>query len=688
MASATSFSATGSGGGPCLVQPVPSDRFQASFLRQGFHSKPNSNSLVAKTLQLKKLNNEFAYGLARFLPSSSRRRFDFCCKASSSESPRISKADLAGLFGQAIAMSSEEEWQKIVEKEYLMKVSHGEFTVPAWEAIAYCPQVAKENQHHIVETEHLMKAILERSFDFSAFSNTKDDKTSLVEATDKFIQFQPKAEVVGDQSAVVGPYLEILVQRAIQYKKECGHPFVNVEHLLLAFSQDERFGKHFIDQFQLFQQLCVNNAVASKPKPKPKPTSADVEKIDMQKLEADLSFLKNKQAHSMSSLEAAGEIIKRLELELGDLAKFGSFTYEGETLEIINASSSRLNKERAGEKIYMTYLQLIKQKSAKSLPLKPFNEFTYGFPRFLPSSRRFDFSCQASTESPRISKADLAGLFQQAIVMSSEEEWQKIAETEHLMKITYGEFTVPAWEAIAHCPQVAKENRQGIVESEHLMKAILERSFDFSAFSNTENDKTCLVEATDKFIQIQPKAKVAGDQPAVVGPFLKSLIQRAIQYKKEYGHPFANVEHLLHAFSHDERFGKHFIEKFQLSQQFCGDKAIASKPKLKPKPKPTSADFETIDVQKLEADLSFLKNKQAHSISFLETAIGMIKNLELEMGDLVKFGSFTFQGETLEIIKASFSHLNKERVGEKIYMTYLQLIKEKIEHAESLKQST
>nr|XP_048327322.1 chaperone protein ClpB2, chloroplastic-like isoform X4 [Ziziphus jujuba var. spinosa] len=649
MASATSFSATGSGGGPCLVQPVPSDRFQASFLRQGFHSKPNSNSLVAKTLQLKKLNNEFAYGLARFLPSSSRRRFDFCCKASSSESPRISKADLAGLFGQAIAMSSEEEWQKIVEKEYLMKVSHGEFTVPAWEAIAYCPQVAKENQHHIVETEHLMKAILERSFDFSAFSNTKDDKTSLVEATDKFIQFQPKAEVVGDQSAVVGPYLEILVQRAIQYKKECGHPFVNVEHLLLAFSQDERFGKHFIDQFQLFQQLCVNNAVASKPKPKPKPTSADVEKIDMQKLEADLSFLKNKQAHSMSSLEAAGEIIKRLELELGDLAKFGSFTYEGETLEIINASSSRLNKERAGEKIYMTYLQLIKQK---------------------------------------ISKADLAGLFQQAIVMSSEEEWQKIAETEHLMKITYGEFTVPAWEAIAHCPQVAKENRQGIVESEHLMKAILERSFDFSAFSNTENDKTCLVEATDKFIQIQPKAKVAGDQPAVVGPFLKSLIQRAIQYKKEYGHPFANVEHLLHAFSHDERFGKHFIEKFQLSQQFCGDKAIASKPKLKPKPKPTSADFETIDVQKLEADLSFLKNKQAHSISFLETAIGMIKNLELEMGDLVKFGSFTFQGETLEIIKASFSHLNKERVGEKIYMTYLQLIKEKIEHAESLKQST
>ncbi|KAH7532870.1 hypothetical protein FEM48_Zijuj04G0068400 [Ziziphus jujuba var. spinosa] len=375
----------------------------------------------------------------------------------------------------------------------------------------------------------------------------------------------------------------------------------------------------------------------------------------MQKLEADLSFLKNKQAHSMSSLEAAGEIIKRLELELGDLAKFGSFTYEGETLEIINASSSRLNKERAGEKIYMTYLQLIKQKSAKSLPLKPFNEFTYGFPRFLPSSRRFDFSCQASTESPRI---------------------------------TYGEFTVPAWEAIAHCPQVAKENRQGIVESEHLMKAILERSFDFSAFSNTENDKTCLVEATDKFIQIQPKAKVAGDQPAVVGPFLKSLIQRAIQYKKEYGHPFANVEHLLHAFSHDERFGKHFIEKFQLSQQFCGDKAIASKPKLKPKPKPTSADFETIDVQKLEADLSFLKNKQAHSISFLETAIGMIKNLELEMGDLVKFGSFTFQGETLEIIKASFSHLNKERVGEKIYMTYLQLIKEKIEHAESLKQST
>jgi len=64
----------------------------------------------------------------------------------------------------------------------------------AWQAIVSSPEVAKENKHQIVETEHLMKALLEQKNGLARriFSKAGVDNTRLLEATDKFIQRQPK----------------------------------------------------------------------------------------------------------------------------------------------------------------------------------------------------------------------------------------------------------------------------------------------------------------------------------------------------------------------------------------------------------------------------------------------------------------------------------------------------------------
>lgn len=68
----------------------------------------------------------------------------------------------------------------------------------AWQGIVSSPDVAKENKHQIVETEHLMKALLEQKNGLARriFSKAGIDNTRLLEATDKFIQRQPKVILI------------------------------------------------------------------------------------------------------------------------------------------------------------------------------------------------------------------------------------------------------------------------------------------------------------------------------------------------------------------------------------------------------------------------------------------------------------------------------------------------------------
>lgn len=50
---------------------------------------------------------------------------------------------------------------------------------------------------------------------------------------------------------MLGRDLEALIQRARDYKKEYGDSFISVEHLVLGFVQDNRFGKQLFKDFQI-----------------------------------------------------------------------------------------------------------------------------------------------------------------------------------------------------------------------------------------------------------------------------------------------------------------------------------------------------------------------------------------------------------------------------------------------------
>lgn len=61
---------------------------------------------------------------------------------------------------------------------------------------------------------------------------------------------------------MLGRDLEALIQRAREFKKEYGDSFVSVEHLVLGFVQDQRFGKQLFKDFQISLQT-LKSAIES-----------------------------------------------------------------------------------------------------------------------------------------------------------------------------------------------------------------------------------------------------------------------------------------------------------------------------------------------------------------------------------------------------------------------------------------
>ncbi|KAK6913319.1 ClpA/ClpB, AAA lid domain [Dillenia turbinata] len=143
------------------------------------------------------------------------------------------------------------------------EITQQEFTENAWQAIVLSPEVAKENKHQIVETEHLMKALLEQKNGLARriFSKAGVDNIKLLEATDNFIRRQPKV-ISESAGSMLGRDWEALIQRSRDFKKDYGDSFVSIEHLVLGFAEDKRFGKQLFKDFQISLKI-IKSAIES-----------------------------------------------------------------------------------------------------------------------------------------------------------------------------------------------------------------------------------------------------------------------------------------------------------------------------------------------------------------------------------------------------------------------------------------
>ena len=126
-----------------------------------------------------------------------------------------------------------------------------QFTEKAFQAITNTLDVAKAAQQQQMESEHLLKALLEQdSLATSILTKAGVNLSQFRQGVNSFIQKQPKISG-GISSVYLGRSVDTLLDRADKHRKEYGDEFISIEHLLLAYPQDDRFGKQFFTEFKL-----------------------------------------------------------------------------------------------------------------------------------------------------------------------------------------------------------------------------------------------------------------------------------------------------------------------------------------------------------------------------------------------------------------------------------------------------
>ncbi len=126
-----------------------------------------------------------------------------------------------------------------------------QFTEKAWQAVTRSLDLAKSAQQQQMESEHLLKALAEQDgLATSIMSKAGVNLTQFRQGIENYIQKQPKVSG-GITSVYLGRSVDTLLDRAEQYRKDYGDDFISIEHLVLAYPQDARFGKQLFAEFQL-----------------------------------------------------------------------------------------------------------------------------------------------------------------------------------------------------------------------------------------------------------------------------------------------------------------------------------------------------------------------------------------------------------------------------------------------------
>ena len=123
-----------------------------------------------------------------------------------------------------------------------------QFTDKAWAAILSAQQLAQNRRHQQLESEHLLRALLDqeglagRILDKSGVS-----PPALQTAVDTYLSQQPSLTNAPD-SVFLGKGLNALLDRAETLKQSYGDSFISIEHLLLALADDGRCGRQLLSQ--------------------------------------------------------------------------------------------------------------------------------------------------------------------------------------------------------------------------------------------------------------------------------------------------------------------------------------------------------------------------------------------------------------------------------------------------------
>ena len=129
-----------------------------------------------------------------------------------------------------------------------MQPTAEQFTEKAWAAIVAAQQLAQNQRHQQLETEHLLLALLQQNGLANRFLEKAGvSPPELESAVEQHLQTLPALQNRPD-SVYLGKGLNDLLDRADSLKQSYGDNFLSIEHLLLALAEDKRCGKRLLSQ--------------------------------------------------------------------------------------------------------------------------------------------------------------------------------------------------------------------------------------------------------------------------------------------------------------------------------------------------------------------------------------------------------------------------------------------------------
>ncbi|AFY71784.1 ATP-dependent chaperone ClpB [Thalassoporum mexicanum PCC 7367] len=127
------------------------------------------------------------------------------------------------------------------------------FTEKAWEAIVKSQDVARRAQHQQLESEHMLISLLEqRGLATEILTALSVPIARLIKQAEDFLRQQPR--VANIEQLYLGRSIETWLDRADQSRQQFGDEFISVEHLLLAWLDDDRFGRRLSRSLNLDQE--------------------------------------------------------------------------------------------------------------------------------------------------------------------------------------------------------------------------------------------------------------------------------------------------------------------------------------------------------------------------------------------------------------------------------------------------
>ncbi len=123
------------------------------------------------------------------------------------------------------------------------------FTDKAWEAIVKSQDIVRAYQQQQLDVEHLIIALLEEptSLAIRILARSEVDPIRFQQQLEAFIQRQPK--VGKSDQLYLSRSLDVLLDRAEEARVRMKDSYISVEHILLAFAEDDRIGRRILKSF-------------------------------------------------------------------------------------------------------------------------------------------------------------------------------------------------------------------------------------------------------------------------------------------------------------------------------------------------------------------------------------------------------------------------------------------------------